>query len=532
VRSHRRRCPLPAVCCAIVLGGCSTLPGRDYPRPPSAPLANPPNPALLQPLAGAGRAHRAESGFRLYSVGVDGLLLRLELIAQAHSSLDLQYYIYHGDESGRLVTEALATAAARGVRVRILVDDAATVAGDEQLFALAARPNVEMRVFNPWRYRGHNRFVRGVEYLIGFRRLDYRMHNKLFIADGAIGLVGGRNIGDQYFQVDPESQFADEDVLATGPVVQDLAATFEEFWSSDAAIPAQALLPAADTGEAAVQLARRTTSVHKAATAGGNYQQKLATGEPLASVLTGESQLAWARAEVACDSPDKGKRVAAGASVSGLLFAPVAREIRATHSELTIVSPYVVPTDGELRLLEERRAVGSTVRILTSSLEATDSLPAQAGYMHYRVPLLDAGVQLYEIRARPQSSRGTGQSARLSRYGNYGLHAKLLVFDRSGVYVGSMNYDQRSRRLNTENGLIIHSPELAEQALRRFAAMTQPQNAYAITLEPQQAGDSPALLWSTVEAGQPVSLRSEPARSSWQKFAAHFLELLPLDREL
>jgi len=152
--------------------------------------------------------------------------------------------------------------------------------------------------------------------------------------------------------------------------------------------------------------------------------------------------------------------------------------------------------------------------------------------MHYRVPLLDAGVQLYEIRARPQSSRGTGQSARLSRYGNYGLHAKLLVFDRSGVYVGSMNYDQRSRRLNTENGLIIHSPELAEQALRRFAAMTQPQNAYAITLEPQQAGDNPALLWSTVEAGQPVSLRSEPARSSWQKLAAHFLELLPLDREL
>jgi cardiolipin synthase C len=524
---------LPAVCCAIVLGGCTTLPGRDFPRPPPAPIANPANPALLEPFAAAARAHPAESGFRLFSLGVDGLLLRLELIGAAHRSLDLQYYIFHGDESGRLVTEALGEAAGRGVHVRILVDDAGTAAGDEQLFALAGRPNVEIRVFNPWRYRGHNDFMRGTEYLFGRSRLDYRMHNKLFVADGAIALVGGRNIGDQYFQVDPDSQFADEDVLAAGPVVHELTATFEEFWNSELAIPAQALLPAKDIDhDAAAELAQRTTSPQKAATAALNYRQELAEGEPLASVLSGEAPLAWARAEVACDSPDKGQQVAAGERVSGLLFAPVAKEIRATQSELMIVSPYLVPTDGELKLLEERRAGQRTVRILTSSLEANDSAAAQAGYMHYRVPLLESGVQLYEIRARPQSARGTGQSAKLSRYGNYGLHAKLLVFDRSGVFVGSMNYDQRSRRLNTENGLIIHSPELAEQTARRFAAMAQPRNAYAVTLQPEKPGDSPQLIWSTVESGQPVSLHSEPARSSWQKFEVHFLELFPLDREL
>jgi cardiolipin synthase C len=524
---------LPAVCCAIVLGGCTTLPGRDFPRPPSAPIATQANPALLEPFAAAARAHPGESGFRLFSAGVDGLLLRLELIGAAHRSLDLQYYIFRGDESGRLITEALGEAAGRGVRVRILVDDAGTVAGDEQLFALAGRPNVEIRVFNPWRYRGHNDFMRGTEYLFSHSRLDYRMHNKLFVADGAIALLGGRNIGDQYFQVDPDSQFADEDVLAAGPVVQDLAATFEEFWNSDLAVPAQALLPAKDLDhDAAVELAQRTTAPQKAATAAVNYRQELTEGEPLASVLSGQSLLAWARAEVACDSPDKGQQVAAGERVSGLLFAPVAKEIRATQSELTIVSPYLVPTDGELKLLEERRAEQRTVRILTSSLEATDALPAQAAYMHYRVPLLESGVRLYEVRARPQSARGTGQSAKLSRYGNYGLHAKLLVFDRSSVFVGSMNYDQRSRRLNTENGLIIHSPELAEQTARRFAAMTQPQNAYAVTLQPEKPGDSPQLIWSTVESARPVSLHSEPARSSWQKFEVHFLELFPLDREL
>jgi cardiolipin synthase C len=214
------------------------------------------------------------------------------------------------------------------------------------------------------------------------------------------------------------------------------------------------------------------------------------------------------------------------------LFAPVARAIQETHSELIMVSPYLVPTPGELKLIEERRAQQINVRILTDSMEATDDVLAQAGYMHYRAPLLESGVQLYEIRARPESARGTGQSAKLSRYGHYGLHAKLLVFDRSGVYVGSMNYDQRSRRLNTENGLIIHSALLADQTARHFDAMTQPQNAYAVTLQPDKPGDSPKLEWHTVESGEAVELHTEPARSSWEKFEVHFLSLFPLDREL
>jgi putative cardiolipin synthase len=478
---------------------------------------------------GSGAADADKSGFRLYSTGVDGLLLRLELISRAESSLDLQYYIFRGDESGRLITDALRQAAGRGVRVRILIDDADTVTGDEQLFALAGRPNVEIRVFNPWRYRGHNAFVRGVEYLFGHRRLDYRMHNKLFVADGAIALIGGRNIGDQYFQVDPQSQLADDDVLATGPVVADLAASFQRFWDSDLAIPAQALLPAKRADPVAAHaLAQRVTAPQKAATAGLNYQEKLAAGEPLAGILSGRAALVWARAEVACDRPDKGQQ----ATLGGLLFAPVADAIRATESELILVTPYLIPTRGELQLLRERRAQQRTVRILTSSLEASNDARAQAGYMHYRTALLESGVQLFEIRARPQSARGTGQSPKLSRYGNYGLHAKLLVFDRSGVFVGSMNYDQRSLRLNTENGLIIHSPELAEQTARRIAAMTQPANAYLVTLQPRAPGDPPSLQWETQSSGRRVILRREPARNAWQRLEVDALTLVPLDREL
>src|SRR5215472_3233428 len=328
---------LTALCCALLLCACTTLPGRDFRRTPSPPTTEAPNPALLQPFAAAERTHAEQSGFRLYAAGIDGLLLRLELIEAAHSFLDLQYYIFHGDESGKLVTEALGKAAARGVRVRILVDDTETIRGDEQLFALAGQPNVEIRVFNPWRYRGHNSFVRGVEYLLSHSRLDFRMHNKLFIADRAVALVGGRNIGDEYFQVDPTWQFADDDVFTTGPAVQELATTFEEYWQSELAIPVQALLPAKDTDTAAAEaLARRMTVAQKAQSANEDYQQRLAANEPLASVLAGRTPLDWAHAEVVADSPYKGKRLADGATVSSLLFAPVAEAIRATHTEFTM----------------------------------------------------------------------------------------------------------------------------------------------------------------------------------------------------
>ena len=524
---------LIASCCALLLCACTSLPGRDYPRKPSPLAAQAPNPELVQPFRAAARAHGTESGFRLYSVGIDGLLLRLELIEAAHSSLDLQYYIFHGDESGKLITEALSRAATRGVRVRILVDDVETVRGDEQLYGLAGAPNVEVRIFNPWRYRGHNSLARGLEYLFGHSRLDFRMHNKLLIADGAVAVFGGRNIGDQYFQVDPAWQFADDDVLTAGPAVQDLAVSFEEFWESQLAIPVQALLPAKATDAAAAQaLAERVTVPEKAAAADPNYPQKLAAKEPLASVLAGRAPLDWARAEVAVDNPYKGQQSQTQVHISNLLFGPVAAAIDNTRTEFSMVTPYLVPSPHEMRLLEDLRARGRTVRILTSSLEAESSSVAQAGYMHYRKRLVESGVQLYEIRARPENPRGTGQSEKMSRYGNYSLHAKLLVFDRSAMFVGSMNYDQRSRRLNTEDGVIIHSVPLSEQTAQRFDLLTQPENAYAVSLQEQVPGDKPELTWSTVKSGERVTLHSEPARSAWQKFEVHFLELFPIDREL
>jgi putative cardiolipin synthase len=210
----------------------------------------------------------------------------------------------------------------------------------------------------------------------------------------------------------------------------------------------------------------------------------------------------------------------------------VADMARQVKSELIIVSPYFVPTKDELGLLKSHRQHGIPVRALTNSLESNPQTAAHAGYMHHRVELLRDGVQLHEVRALLGNNRGSGQSQRVSRYGNYSLHAKFYVMDTKELFIGSMNFDARSRRLNTEMGLIIHNGELAQQEASRFQAMTRPENAYSVELRPIEAGGSPRLVWHTVENGQPVDYAREPARSSWQRVKARLLSLLPLDPEL
>jgi putative cardiolipin synthase len=513
-----------------VVGGCaSSPPGSRYPKVHSVALAEPDTTRLGRQFAQASAEHSGRSGFRIFNVGVDGFLLRLEMINAAERTLDLEYYIFRGDESGRLLTDALARAADRGVRVRVLVDDADTLAGDEQILALSGHAEIEIRVFNPWAYRGHSKILRDAEFIARRSRLDYRMHNKMLAADGAVALVGGRNVGDQYFQTDPQSQFADDDVFVGGPITADVSAKFDEYWNSPLAIPAAALAhrssqPAAPGSPTTARTAPKVRTV------GFNYTQKLATGEPLAGVLAGQLPLVWAEAQFLCDPPDK-KSAVAGSRVGALIYKPVAQLATQAHSELIVVTPYLVPSKDELRLVEGRRREGVRVGILTNSLESTPDEAAHAGYTHYRVPFLQEGVQLYEVRSLLGNNRGSGQSGRISRYGNYALHAKLYVFDRKQLFIGSMNFDARSGRLNTEMGLIIDSAELAQQEAGRFEAMTRPENAYSVALRPGSE-QSPRLVWRTSEGGKPVEYDSEPVRSPWQRVKVKFLALLPLDSEL
>jgi putative cardiolipin synthase len=415
-------------------------------------------------------------------------------------------------------------AADRGVRVRVLVDDADTVAGDEKLATLDSHPQIEIRIFNPFAYRGHSTLVRFFEFTLHSSRLDYRMHNKLFVVDNAIALIGGRNIGDEYFQTDPKAQFGDDDVFAAGPIVKELSASFDEFWNCAFAIPSEAL-PGSKAAAAALASFREELVDHKEEKkTDGTGSANRRDDRRAAECLSGRLPLADC-AKLVYDSPDK-KRVANGMSRAchRRRYGPVC-----VQSELLISRRTIPGTEG-MKLLTDLRKRNVVVRVLTNSLESSNVLVAHAGYMHYRRPLLENGAQLYEVRALLGNPRGSGQTAQMASYGNYALHAKLFVFDRQRVFIGSMNFDQRSMHLNTEIGLIIDSPELAQQTAARFEAVVNPENSYEVSLV-QDVGKSKRLVWRTMEGSTSVVYEREPARSGWQRFQAIFTAL-PLDSEL
>jgi putative cardiolipin synthase len=517
----------------VVLGGCASLPpGSDFPKIASSALAHPEETRLGRQFEEAGRQHDGNSGFRIIPVGADGFLMRMQMIHAAERTLDLQYFIFRGDETGRLLTNAVLHAADRGVRVRILVDDGETVAGDDQITSLEAHPSVEIRLFNPFMYRGHVTLFRVVEFMFNASRLDYRMHNKLLVVDNAIALIGGRNIGDQYFQIDPDAQVADDDVFAAGPITRRLSGTFDEYWNSALSIPAAALSTAKSSRTALNEQREALNEQDRELKAAGiDYVKRVATGEPFNGVISGRLPLIWAPAQVICDSPDK-KRVENGTMVGRLMQRSVVNATIGVESELLMITPYLIPGTEGMKLFKDLRQRNVRVRILTNSLESSTILPAQSGYMHYRVPLLENGVELYEIRSLLGNVRGSGQTKAISEYGNYSLHAKLFVFDRKRLFIGSMNFDQRSMHLNTEIGLIIDSPALAQQLAARFEAMVQPVNSYSLVLRQNKPGEPSSLVWRTQEGTKAIEYDTEPARSSWQRFEVNVLTLLPLDSEL
>jgi putative cardiolipin synthase len=526
------RCAV-ALLAGAVLGACSTLPpGSDYPRTVTVALANPETTTLGRSLRSATLAHEGKSGFRFLSRGTDGFLTRMQMINAAEKTLDLQYFIFRGDDTGRMLTDAALRAADRGVRVRLLLDDGETISGDEQVTALAAHHAIEIRVFNPFAYRGHSSFLRASEFIFNASRLDYRMHNKLMVVDNSVALMGGRNVGDEYFQVDSEAQFADDDIFVVGPIAGQLSGTFDEFWNNPLSIPIEAL-SAGETSHVALQEHRELSAEEppEVEADGVDYAAQVATGEPLAGMVSGRLPIVWANARLVSDSPDK-KEVEEGSMMGRLMHRPVATAALAAQSELLMITPYLIPGEEGMEMFADLRRRNVRIRILTNSLEASTVLLAQSGYMRYRVPLLEDGIELYEIRSQLGNARGSGQTTAMSRHGNYSLHAKMFVFDRQELFVGSMNFDQRSMHLNTEIGLIIDSPELAEEIARRFEAMVRPVNSYQLLLQPHEGEDEPKLVWHTEESGKLIDYETEPAQSDWQRLEVKGLSILPIGKEL
>lgn len=471
----------------------------------SEPLPDAASTTLGRALAAEIAAHPGLSGIHPLADGHDAFAARAALADAAESRIDAQYYIWHDDTAGRLLLQHLRRAADRGVRVRLLLDDNNTTGMDPLLRGLDAHPQIEVRLFNPLMHRR----LRVLNYLSDFYRVNRRMHNKSFTVDGQVTVVGGRNVGDEYFGAGAGVMFADLDVSAIGPVVAAVEADFERYWTSKSAYPLSAIVT--DTAQQDVG----TQPAGDAATQ--SYLVTIARSTLVRHLNAGSLPMTWAPARLVSDLPAK---VLGTVADEDTLLAPLTQAMEAARSELTIVSPYFVPTRTGTDALTRLAASGVHVEVLTNALSATDVAAVHSGYARYRKALLRGGVKLYELkRSATVVAKGHGGVTGSS---GASLHAKTFTVDGQRIFVGSFNMDPRSARLNTEMGLLIDSTELAGQ-LRDGLAGEAASSAYTVTLVDGK------LRWTTQEAGQTVTEDAEP-QTSWLRYqAVRVMSWLPIE---
>ena len=453
------------------------------------------------------------SAFRLLPTGIDAFVARAVLIELAERTLDLQYYIFHPDNAGSLLVERLIAAADRGVRVRVLLDDWGTLdKKDESVAGLDAHPNIDVRLFNPYTHRSGLRRV--AELLTNFTRVNRRMHNKLFVADGIATIVGGRNIGDEYFSMG-ELDFQDVDVLGAGPIGRHAVASFEAYWNSPFAVPISKLGKFAPD-PAFFPTARARLRDRCEALSESPYSRSLVESELARDLRTDDLHMHWAAGRVVADPPEKLAQPV-GTESDAYLGAQISPYGRATRSDLLVVSPYFVPGSLGVEFFSDRRQEGVSVRVLTNSLAATDVWLAHAGYMKYRRPLLDRGVRLFELRPEAVGARGPRASKAMVGSSRASLHGKAFVFDQTSVFIGSPNIDPRSLAQNTEVGVLIHSPELAAEVAALFTRWASPQASYEVT-----RGPNGGLHWTG-------GYTDEPGAGFWRPLGAKLFSHLPIE---
>jgi putative cardiolipin synthase len=508
----RQRSGLLLLLAGLLLVGCASVP-KDYPRTQSAAIQNHVSTPIGNYIAKSAERHPGKSGFAVIRYGRQAFTDRVALTELAEKTLDLQYYIWESDATGRILAERLVQAADRGVRVRVLLDDISFKGRDAVIAALNAHPNIEIRMFNPFAHRG----ARGLDFITDFGRVNHRMHNKLMVMDNAMAIVGGRNIGDHYFQVHTEANFRDLDVAAVGPVVREISSVFDHFWNGKWAVPISALVDRPYT-DADLKTALETMREHIAM---DDYPYPIDEDTAaLKSTLKAEiDRFIWAPGELVWDDPAE---IVETGGTSRMLEA-LHRRAGRLETDLLIESPYFVPRD---RGIEKMRALhdrGVRIRVLTNSLVSNDVLAAHAGYAGRRKQVLESGVELYELRADAGSIK-----KRIAFFGaKAALHAKAVVFDRKDVFVGSFNLDPRSADINTEAGLYVESPELATQVIAWMDEGVLPINSYRVLLD--KDGE---LQWMTSYDGKEVRFDTDPESTAWQRFVTGFIRILPVESQL
>ena len=504
---------------------------------PSHFLAYPEETRLGSNLAAQTQAHPGQSGFYILDSNVEAFQARAQLAEAAQKTLDVQSYIIWGDRTGRMLAGRILDAADRGVRVRILVDDVNVVWKDSWITRLDAHPNIELRVFNPFLGTRTSALLVLWDFLEA-GRLTRRMHNKIFAADNTAAIMGGRNIGDEYFAARSDLNFEDLDVLAVGPVVQDLSTSFDEYWNSEWAYPVEQWRT--ERGKAKdIKKLRQDIELPPKPAPPTPFEEALNNADLLQRLQDGKLPLDWGNARVVYDHPSK----IDGNKKSIRVIPEIWSLVESVQKELIVISPYFVPGEEGLELFRSLRRRGVRIRILTNSLGSTDVGLAQTGYARYRRALIHEGIELYELK--PSALSRFKDRRWLRRHATRpqsSLHAKAYIFDRQTVFVGSMNLDERARYLNTELGLIIESQPIGQKLAALFEESTLPQHSYRMALAAPQVVASPKLqelrparewpVWITEEKGQMVRFSHEPHVSLWRKFTTALLMLLPMESQL
>ena len=494
----------------IALVGCASY--HVYPTAPlEYQLAPPEDSPLAQYLVTLPQINH-QTGVYPLGDGVDAFVARLALIEAARVSIDLQYYLYHNDETGKLLTLYLYRAAERGVRVRLLLDDMTTKGKDRVLAQLVQHPNISVRIFNP----DLERQFRTLSFAQNFSRLNHRMHNKSFTVDGLVSIVGGRNIGDEYYSADHSVEFGDFDMLLIGQVVPEVSTQFDLYWNASQVQPIEQLLDKA-ADEAEITQAMAKLAEYELSVKDHPYLLRLIQSQLLARMINNQIEWFWSAAELFYDPPNK-----LNTQVNQiLLLDDLSTFFNRTHDELILISPYFVPTDAGSDALINAVKNGVKVSIITNSLAATDVLAVHAGYINYRERLIDGGVVIYEMKSSPgQKEHSQSQWQGSSRSS---LHAKLFIIDRKMMFVGSFNFDPRSAWLNTEMGVMVEQQPLATQ-IAEDVFMKLNIKAYQVIKKEGQ------IQW--LDLHTQTYLTTEPDSRWWQRVIANTLSWLPVESQL
>ncbi|MDR9891693.1 phospholipase D family protein [Pseudenterobacter timonensis] len=467
---------------------------------------------LGRAIAPVSATHPGLCGLLPLDDSLDAFACRYRLAEMAEKTLDVQYYIWEDDMSGRLLFSVLLSAAARGVRVRLLLDDNNTQGLDEILRLLDAHPNIDVRLFNPFSFRT----LRSLGYLTDFARLNRRMHNKSFTVDGEVTVVGGRNVGDAYFGAGEEPLFSDLDVMAIGPVVADVAEDFERYWECASVSTLQQVL---ELSREEIEARIQPPTEWYEDTITQRYLQKLENSEFITRLEEGTLPLIWAKTRLLSDDPRKGQ---GRAKRHSLLPQRLLDVMGSPTEQIDIISSYFVPTRAGIALLLNMVRKGVKVAILTNSLAATDVAVVHAGYARWRKKLLRHGVELYELKPTREFVPGVHDRGLTGNSGS-SLHAKTFSVDGEKVFIGSLNFDPRSTMLNTEMGFVIESETLARLIHRRFTRSRR-QEAWQIRLD--QNGK---LNWVEYKDGEEIVHQKEPKTRFWQRVLVHIAWLLPVE---